>query len=180
MLTMSSALDRARRVHGGNPAIVEPLNTHTWAEHVGRVARAAGALRSRGLAPGERFGILSRNSSRQCELLHAGYWSGIIPVPINVRLAAPEIAFILRDASCRGLAVDPALAGFLDKAELSAWKDRAFMLGPAADVTRPARCPRTTSCAIAPRPPSAATRAKTTTPSCFTPAARPAAPRACD
>ncbi len=131
MLTMSSALDRARRTFPDRPAIIEaaPGVNQNWAEHVDRVARLAAGLRSLGLEPGQRFGILSRNTHRQCELLHAGYWSGVVPVPINVRLAAPEIAFVLEDSGCRLLAVDPALAGMLDKPEFEPWKGRVFMLG---------------------------------------------------
>ena len=135
MLTLASALDRARRVHGARAAIVEPERTWSWAEHAERVARAAGALGARGLAPGARFGILGRNSRRQCELLHAGYWSGVVPVPVNVRLAPPEIAYVLANAGCRALAVDPALAALLEQPALAGWKDRAFLLGPAAAAT---------------------------------------------
>ncbi len=134
MLTMASALDRARRVHGARPAIVAPDRTYSWAEHIDRVARAAGALGAQGLVPGARIGILSRNSFRQCELFHAGYWSGVIPVPVNVRLAPPEIAYILGHAACRALAVDPALLALLDQPALAAWKERAFVLGPAAEA----------------------------------------------
>jgi len=144
MLTMSSALDRARRTHPNRPAIIEaaPGVNQSWAEHVDRVARLAAGLRAQGLEPGQRFGILSRNTHRQCELLHAGYWSGIVPVPINVRLAAPEIAFVLKDAGCRLLAVDPALAGMLGKPEFEPWKAGVFMLGSVEESKdHPSRLP---------------------------------------
>jgi acyl-CoA synthetase (AMP-forming)/AMP-acid ligase II len=32
------------------------------------------------------------------ELLHAAYWSGVVPVPINTRLGEAEIESILDDA----------------------------------------------------------------------------------
>ena len=137
MLTMSSALERARCAHGRNIAIVDLDRRFTWDEHAGRVARMAGALHGLGLGVGERFGILSRNSFRQCELIHAGYWSGVIPVPVNVRLAPREIAFVLNDAGCRRLAVDPALIGLLDRDELAPWRERSFILGPAGAKERP-------------------------------------------
>ena len=130
MLSMSSALQRARRQHASRPAIIETDRTYSWAEHVMRVARLAGALRAMGLAPGARIGILSRNTFRQAELLHAGYWSGVIPVPINVRLAPREIAFVLGDADCALLAVDHALLALLDKEELAPWRYQAVVLGP--------------------------------------------------
>ena len=130
MLTMASALVNARRNHGGRPAIREPDRTYTWAEHVERVSRLAGGLQALGLAAGDRIGILSRNTFRQAELLHAGYWSGVIPVPVNLRLAPREIAFVLQDAGCRVLAVDPALLSLMDKQELVPWRDALVVLGP--------------------------------------------------
>ncbi len=106
MLTLSLALDRCRRLYGRNRAIVDDEGALTWSQHLDRVARAAGLLRDFGLERGGRFGILSRNTFRHCELLHAGYWSGIVPVPVNIRLAAPEIGYILKDAAVGALAVD--------------------------------------------------------------------------
>ena len=129
MLSMSSVLQRARRQYAGQPAIIEPDRTYSWVEHIERVARLAAALRALGVAPGARIGILSRNSFRQAELLHAGYWSGVIPVPVNVRLAPREIAFVLEDADCTLLAVDPALLALLDRDELLPWRERAIVLG---------------------------------------------------
>ncbi len=129
MLSMSSALQRARRQHASRPAIIEPERIHSWAEHVHRVACLAGALLKMGLAPGARIGIVSRNSFRQAELLHAGYWSGVIPVPVNVRLAPREIAFVLKDADCALLAIDPLLLALLDRDELAPWREHAFVLG---------------------------------------------------
>jgi long-chain acyl-CoA synthetase len=130
MLTMASALVGARRNHGGRPAIRETDRTYTWAEHVDRVSRLAGGLGTLGLEAGDRIGIISRNTFRQAELLHAGYWSGVIPVPVNLRLAPREIAFVLQDAGCRVLAVDPALLSLLEKPELAPWRDALVVLGP--------------------------------------------------
>jgi long-chain acyl-CoA synthetase len=130
MLTLSSALDRCRRLHGKNRAIVDAEGTWTWREHLDRVTRAAGALARLGLGQGDRFGILSRNTFRHCELLHAGYWSGIVPVPVNIRLAAPEIAHILGDAGVKALAVDEPFLPLIEKAELKPWAGKAFAVSP--------------------------------------------------
>jgi len=83
----------------------------TWAEFVGRVRRASGALRSLGVEAGDRFAIICRNDPRQAELIHAGYWMGAVPVPINYRLAPAEIADILDGISARLLAVEDHWAG---------------------------------------------------------------------
>jgi long-chain acyl-CoA synthetase len=130
MLTMSSALDRCRRLYGGRRAIVDPEGTWSWAEHLDRVASAAGLLQQLGVKSGERFGILSRNLFRHCELLHAGYWMGAVPVPVNIRLAPPEIAFILKDAQVKALAVDDRFLPLAEDPHIAPFTKSAFAFGP--------------------------------------------------
>lgn len=132
MLTMSSALDRCQRLHGRKPAIVDYERSWSWIEHLDRVARAATLLQRLGVKRGERFGILSRNTSRHCELLHAGYWAGMVPVPVNVRLAPPEIALILRDADVKALAVDEPFVPLAEGEHIKPFTANAFAVAPAA------------------------------------------------
>lgn len=131
MLTLGTALDRCLRLYGARPAIVDPEGTWTWREHLERARRAAGVLQAVGVRRGERFGILARNTFRHCELLHAGYWMGAIPVPVNIRLAPPEIAFILRDAGVKALAVDEPFLPLLGHREIAPFAGTAFSLAPA-------------------------------------------------
>ena len=126
MLTLSSALDRARRYYADNPAVVDPEGRWTWTEHLDRVARLAGALQALGVKRGDTFGTLSRNTFRNFELLHAGYWMGAIPVPVNIRLAAPEIAYILDNAGAGVVAVDAPMLELLEHDSLRPWRDRAI------------------------------------------------------
>ena len=56
---------------------------------------------------------------------------GAVPVPINYRLAPPEIAEILDDAECRLLVVEDAFAELLRNDTLSHWSDRALYLARA-------------------------------------------------
>ena len=95
MLTHLSALDRVVRLNGDRPAIIDREQNFTWSEHIDRVSRIAGFLSGLNVGPGDRFGIICENAFRYTELLHAGYWGGAIPVPINHRLAPPEILHIL-------------------------------------------------------------------------------------
>lgn len=138
MLTLNSVLDRTLRQHAERPAIVDDEGNLTYQEFVDRVARAAGMLKERGVAPGERFGILSANSFRYTELLYAGYWLGAIPVPINFRLAPPEIRYILDDAACKMLAIEEQYTAVLDTQEIAPWRDKVFHLAPpGADLAGP-------------------------------------------
>lgn len=129
MLTMPSLLQRTARLYGANPAISDAQGSLNWAQYVERIARAAGMLHALGLRPGERFAILSRNSVRYAELLYAAYWLGVVPVPLNFRLAPAEIALLLEDADCRLLAIEEGFAGLLAHKPLDAWCSRALRLG---------------------------------------------------
>lgn len=103
MLTLTSMIKRTLRLYGEQTAVLDQEGSYTWRQFADRVARAASVLQALGVAPGERFAILCRNSFRNAELMQAGYWLGAVPVPINFRLAPPEIAYILDNAECRTL-----------------------------------------------------------------------------
>lgn len=128
MLTLNSALDRTLRLYGERNAVVDDEGSFTWLQFADRAARAAGLLRRLGVEPGERFGILSRNSFRQFELMHGAWWLGAVPVPINTRLAPHEVRFILDDADCRLIAIEDALWQWSREQALAPWTDRLLCL----------------------------------------------------
>ena len=113
MLTLTAMLARTMRLYGERPAIIDTEGQFTWSEFTNRIARCAALLSNRGITPGDRFGILSRNSFRQAELMHAGYWLGAIPVPVNYRLAAAEIKAIFEDADCQLIAAEEFFFSFV-------------------------------------------------------------------
>ena len=138
MLTMVSAMDRARRLYGAQTAVVDDEGRFSWGEFVDRARRAASVLDGLGIGAGDRYAILSRNSFRNAELMHAGYWSGRIPVPVNIRLAPAEIRHILDDAGCKLLALDEALVDFGTDEALAPWRDRIlFVASDKQDVAWP-------------------------------------------
>lgn len=136
MLTMRSTLERADRIFGARRAIVDGEGDFTWSQHVDRVARLARALEGLGIGKGDRFGVLCRNTRRHCELLHAGYWAGAVPVPVNYRLAPPEIRFILEDSAVVRLFVEDGFLGLLDDGVLAPWRAAAVLVG-GGDGARP-------------------------------------------
>ncbi len=64
-----------------------------------------------------RIAILALNSDRYLEYFFAVPWAGGMVVPINVRLAAPEIVFTLNDSESTVLIVDDAFAAVLPALE---------------------------------------------------------------
>lgn len=129
MITMTSALLRTAKLFGNRPAIVDAEMNFTWAAHIERVQKLAGALATLGINKGDRFGIIGPNTFRYSELMHAGYWAGAIPVPINHRLAAPEILHILEDAEIKLLALGEDYLGLTDDAALAPWADKRLAIG---------------------------------------------------
>src|SRR5581483_8345205 len=66
-----------------------------------RIGRLGAALRVRGLRQGDRVAILAANELEYLEVQGACTRSGFALVPLNWRLAGPELEYILRDASPR-------------------------------------------------------------------------------
>ncbi len=128
MLTLTSMLARTVRLYGDRNAVLGPESRLTWTELADRIARAAGVLGSLGVERGERYGLVCRNTARHAELIHAGYWIGAVPVPINYRLAPPEIAYVLDNAECRLLVVEADFAELLASSELRPWTGRTLLV----------------------------------------------------
>ena len=81
-----------------------------WRDTAERIARLAGGLRRCGLRRGDRAAILALNSDRYFEYLFAVPAAGGVTVPLNIRLAPPEIAYILEDSGVTMLFVDALFA----------------------------------------------------------------------
>jgi fatty-acyl-CoA synthase len=124
-LTPTAFLRRAALVHADRPALVDGQIRLTYAELWRRALGLAGGVAARG-GPGERVAVLATNSAPLLEAHYAVPMSGATLVPLNHRLAVPELVAILehagatllicdRDLAARGEEVVAALGG---KAEL--------------------------------------------------------------
>ncbi|MFK7977257.1 MAG: long-chain fatty acid--CoA ligase [Halioglobus sp.] len=71
-----------------------------------RSNRVANALLTMGIAPGERVAVLLKNSIEFVETYFAVAKIGAVLVPINCRLVAAEIAYILQDSGAQALVFD--------------------------------------------------------------------------
>ena len=108
---LTTAIKRAVMVAANKVATVNGERRRTWAECGDRVARLAGALgNDLRLPEGGRAAILALNSDRYFEFSHAMPWAAGVFVPINTRLALPEIKYWLEDSGAELLFVDDAFA----------------------------------------------------------------------
>ncbi len=134
---LARALQSTIRHNGPRPAILDGERISTWSEFGNRVARLAGALRSMGVSAGSRFAILSRNGFRAEELKWAGLWLGAVPVPVNWRLAAPEIAHVLGDADCRCIFAETEFHRHFSHPSLAEWSSKLTTFGAACGENAP-------------------------------------------
>ena len=103
----------------GRPLLVEiaggkqlPMSGRRFADEV---ARVRAQLEKRGVAPGERVGLLGPNSARWAAIDLAIVAHGAICVPLYARQDPKQLAGMLRDCeACLLLAADAALAGAID------------------------------------------------------------------
>lgn len=81
----------------------------SYADLAGRIDKAARLMSGElGLTRGDRIAYLGLNSAEQIVLTFAAARAGLSIVPLNWRLAAPELAFILKDSEAKLLFVEEA------------------------------------------------------------------------
>ncbi|MGN6781229.1 MAG: AMP-binding protein [Marmoricola sp.] len=135
--SVSDFLDRATAVYGDRIGIVdEPdqpapsLGELSYAQVAERARAMAAKLDELGVGPGERVAMVSHNSARLFTSFFgvAGY--GRVLVPINFRLSAEEVSYIVEHSGARVLYVDPELDELL--AGVSC--EHRFVLGADEDL----------------------------------------------
>ena len=80
-----------------------------------RCCRLANALIGLGLAKNDRVAVLAYNCVEWLEIFAATAKAGLIAVPLNFRLVANEIRFILEDAGVSALIVQDEMAGVVEE-----------------------------------------------------------------
>ena len=88
-------------------AVIEGSRRLTFAEVDRRADQLAAALQARGIEHGDRVALLAMNELEYLEIQVAAQRLGAILVPLNYRLAVPELAYIVRNSGCRLLIHGP-------------------------------------------------------------------------
>ena len=98
---------------------------HSFAQMHERVARIAGHLHGLGIVKGDRVAILSMNSSDMIDVQFACWRIGACYTPLNFRLTAHELAFMVNDSGARVFFYDtdlaPVIPGLQDKTDVAHW-----------------------------------------------------------
>lgn len=158
----------AARSHPDKAALVAGEATTTWAELDALVDAAASGFRRLGLQPGDRLALHLGNSVEFVTCWFGALRAGLVAVPVNPGSTAPELEHLLGDSGARGVVTSaPAiLQGLTGRPEYL--------------VVAGAAAPGATALAdlLAGGPASTTSEEVRTWPSCSTPPAPQAGPRA--
>ncbi len=105
-------MTKRARISRNQEALVEleRARRYSYAELNARVNRAANALLAMGVGSGDRVALLLMNGVEFVEAYFGGAKIGAVVVPLNWRLVADELEFILNDSTSRVLLHDPEFA----------------------------------------------------------------------
>jgi fatty-acyl-CoA synthase len=136
-LTVNDYLRRAELVYPDRVAIVdepdqpaESWGSITYREMARRAQAMAAGLDELGITAGERVAMVSHNSARLLTALFGVSGSGRVLVPINFRLVAEEVRYIVEHSGARILLVDPELADAMADVEC----ERKMIIGAESDA----------------------------------------------
>ena len=136
-LTVNDFLRRAEQIYPDRVAFVdEPeqpatsWGSRTYREMAERARAMAAGLDALGIGVGERVAMVSHNSARLLTAFYGVSGSGRILVPINFRLVAEEVKYIIAHSGARVLLVDPELAEAMSDVEC----EHKYVIGDESDA----------------------------------------------
>ena len=116
--------------------VVDEVRRLTFAELAERAYRLANTLAARGTRHGDRVAVIAQNCHQYIEVFSAGEIAGFITTPINFRLTAVEIEYLLSDSRPTAVIVDQAYAKLIVPLRSRLDSVKAFVcIGGTADGT---------------------------------------------
>ncbi len=114
-LTPIRFLYRAAELYESKAAVISGSRTFTYAEFAERCERLASGLGAAGVKPGDRVACLCFNSHQLLEAYFGVPMAGAILLPLNVRLAALELAQVLEHSGASLLLYDGEFAPVVEQ-----------------------------------------------------------------
>ena len=100
-LSMADDLETNAQWHGNELAYIEGGRSISHGQLLERGRQLGSAMYKAGLRHQDRVGILAMNCIEYGEVIAAAQYSGYVYAPVNFRLAAPEIEYIVNDSQPR-------------------------------------------------------------------------------
>ena len=115
-LSPLSFLERSAAIYPDLPSAVYEGRIFTWAETYARCRRFASFLSSRGVKRGDTVAAMLPNIPAMNELHFAVPMTGAVLNPLNIRLEAASLAFMLDHGGAKVILVDPEFSGVIAEA----------------------------------------------------------------
>src|ERR1700751_5014005 len=131
-LTPVRFLRYAERQFGGKTAVVCGDLRFTYAQFADRASRLAGVLRDAKVKSGDRVAFLSLNCHRLLEAYYGVLEADAVLLPLNIRLAPHELAYILNDAGAKVLFLEQEFLEAVDSFRSSVSSVQIFCMLDAA------------------------------------------------
>ena len=95
----------AGHLGGRRPAVVDlsrpDAPTYDYDQLDAMANAVARGLKARGLAPGDRIAILALNRVEYLAVFFGAMRAGVVPAPINIKLAADVVDYVIRDSGAK-------------------------------------------------------------------------------
>ncbi len=114
-LTPARFLRRAMTEYPNKIGVVCGEQRFTYAQFGERAGQLGRALQELGVERSDRVAFLSFNCHRLLEGYYGVLEAGAVLLPLNIRLAPPELSFILNDAGATALFYDSEFLPLLDQ-----------------------------------------------------------------
>jgi len=114
LLTLAEAVATHARLQPAKVAVRDSQMALTFAEWHARSNRLANGLTALGLGKGDRVVVLAYNRAEWMEIYAALARTGLVAVPVNFRLTAPEVAYIAGHCEAKAVIAEDDL---LDRVE---------------------------------------------------------------
>jgi acyl-CoA synthetase (AMP-forming)/AMP-acid ligase II len=134
-MRLQDYLDYQARQHPDAPFAVFGQRSMSYREARESANRIANALVADGLAKGDRVAVLAKNSLDYMLLYYGSFKAGVVPVPLNYRLAGPEWSYIIQDAEARAVIASGGYVAEIEKLRPELRKVERFI---ASDTDAPA------------------------------------------
>ena len=130
LLTISDAVSAQARLNPNKLGTRDSKRSLTYAQWDRRAGMLADSLLALGLKRGDRVGVLAYNCVEWMEIYVGLARAGLVAVPLNFRLSAPEIAYILGNCEAAALIAGPEFVDIVTpvRAELAIARNRYIVL----------------------------------------------------
>lgn len=114
-MNVASFLAKAAQRFPERPAVQYDDEVTSYAEFYRRALALGGTLRALGLAKGDRVAFAMQNRPEILEVIYGCFAAGLVVVPMNARLHAREMAYIVGQSGAKVLIHGPDFESALDE-----------------------------------------------------------------